>query len=173
MPPMKYTQTAIKAMTPKTPPGPRPCWVGSAAPPHADDERTSKKKAHSSGSVPTNEIEADALTANGSFSQRKEMIVDFLRWPSLSLSFPLPLSLSLSLSLSSSSSSSSSSLEGLVDFRSSSDSLRTSNALELDDPHGEPLVYSRTSLRPRKISSDDSWLHTFQLLLHLIQISSS
>jgi hypothetical protein len=87
------------------------------------------------------------------------MIVDFLRRPLPPLSFPL----SLSLSALSSSSSLSLSFEGFADFWSSSDSSRAPNASGGDDPHGEPLVYRRTSLRPRKISSDDSWLHSVSL----------
>lgn len=74
MPPRKYTNTAITAMMPKTAPGPTPCSVGSA-PPHAAEERTMKKYAHSAGSVPIKEVVTTA--ASGSFSHRNDIVVDF------------------------------------------------------------------------------------------------
>lgn len=64
-------------MTPKTPPGPNPPALGSAAtPPHAAELRTSKKYVHES-MVPTKE--GVAVFAGASRSQRKDMMVDLVR----------------------------------------------------------------------------------------------
>jgi hypothetical protein len=69
-----------------------------SAPGQACCERTSKKYAHSSGSVPTKDA---AVRVSGSRSQRKEMVADLRRVVfSFSFCFCLSLSLSLSVSLS-------------------------------------------------------------------------
>lgn len=64
-------------MTPNTPPGPMPpAWGSTAIPPHAAELRTSKKYVHES-KEPTKD--GVATLGGASRSQRKDMMVDFLR----------------------------------------------------------------------------------------------
>jgi hypothetical protein len=77
----------VAYITPNTPPGPKPPALGSTAiPPHAAELRTSKKYVHES-IEPTKE--GVATFGGASRSQRKDMIVDFLRVEVFELAMPM------------------------------------------------------------------------------------
>ena len=65
-------------MIPNTPPGPTACCA-MFVPPHAAADLASKTYVHSSGLAATKATDASVFLANGSLSQRREMMLDFRR----------------------------------------------------------------------------------------------